>query len=360
MSVIKSAFKTVKKRFSTPPPTSNGDHTNLPNGRTSQSIATPRQSSFERARTTELKRLHDEKTKAAEFEKAMQLDPPEIQERYGKLPLVEVEEREEKAAFSITSLDDSYIGKEVTLRARIHHNRAVSAKLTFMVLRQQIQTLQAVLAVREGVVSETFVRWAEHLRSETVVLITGTIQSPKEPIKGATIHNLEILVDSLHVVSQLTQPLPFNVYDDELSKNPDDHVHNMSDRTRLEHRLLDLRSPATQSIFRINAAVCSIFRSHLDAQGFMEIHTPKLQGGATESGSSVFPVKYFGRTAFLAQSPQLAKQMAMSADFGKVYEVGPIFRAENSNTHRHMTEFTGLDLEMTMYELLSCFHKACP
>ena len=88
----------------------------------------------------------------------------------------------------------------------------------------------------------------------------------------------------------------------------------------------------------------------MDNLGFIEIHTPKLQGGATESGASVFQLDYFGRPAFLAQSPQLAKQMAIIADFEKVYEVGPVFRAEDSNTPRHLTEYTGLDLEMALEE----------
>ncbi len=91
-------------------------------------------------------------------------------------------------------------------------------------------------------------------------------------------------------------------------------------------------------------------REYLDNLDFVEIHTPKLQGAATESGSSVFKVSYFKGQAFLAQSPQLAKQMAIAADFGRVYEIGPVFRAEDSNTHRHMTEFTGLDLEMSFDE----------
>jgi len=88
----------------------------------------------------------------------------------------------------------------------------------------------------------------------------------------------------------------------------------------------------------------------LDSQGFIEIHSPKLQGAATESGASVFKVSYFKGNAYLAQSPQLAKQMAIAADFERVYEIGPVFRAEDSNTHRHLTEFVGLDLEMTIEE----------
>lgn len=118
--------------------------------------------------------------------------------------------------------------------------------------------------------------------------------------------------------------------------------------TRMESRPFDLRTAANQSIFRISSGVCNLFRDYLNSQGFIEIHTPKLQGAATESGASVFKVDYFQRPAFLAQSPQLAKQMCIAADMNRVYEIGPVFRAENSNTHRHMTEFTGLDLEMAL------------
>ena len=111
-----------------------------------------------------------------------------------------------------------------------------------------------------------------------------------------------------------------------------------------------LQTPTNQAIFRVQSAVCQLFRDHLNGQGFVEIHSPKLQGAATESGASVFKVGYFNTTAFLAQSPQLAKQMAIAADFEKVYEITPIFRAEDSNTHRHLTEFNGLDIEMAIDE----------
>lgn len=93
--------------------------------------------------------------------------------------------------------------------------------------------------------------------------------------------------------------------------------------------------------------ICQSFRNVLNSQNFIEIHTPKLQARATESGSSVFEVKYFNRPAYLAQSPQL-KQMSLAADFDRVYEIGPVFRAENSNTHRYLTEYVRLDLEMTL------------
>ena len=93
-----------------------------------------------------------------------------------------------------------------------------------------------------------------------------------------------------------------------------------------------------------------IIRGFLESNDFMEIHSPKLISTASEGGANVFEVKYFDKPAYLAQSPQFYKQMAICADFKRVYEVGPVFRAENSFTHRHLTEFTGVDLEMEIKE----------
>ena len=119
---------------------------------------------------------------------------------------------------------------------------------------------------------------------------------------------------------------------------------------RLNNRIIDLRVPTNQAIFRLQAAVGSLFREYLGGQGFIEIHSPKLIGGASEGGANVFKFKYFGTDACLAQSPQLYKQMALCADFDRVFEIGPVFRAEDSNTNRHLCEFTGLDMEMTIKE----------
>ncbi|CAF4732214.1 unnamed protein product [Rotaria socialis] len=116
--------------------------------------------------------------------------------------------------------------------------------------------------------------------------------------------------------------------------------------TRLDNRVIDLRTPANQAIYRVEAGVCKLFRDTLDAKGFVEIHTPKIISAASEGGANVFQVSYFKSDAYLAQSPQFYKQMAIAADFGKVYTIGAVFRAENANTHRHLTEFVGLDLEM--------------
>lgn len=116
--------------------------------------------------------------------------------------------------------------------------------------------------------------------------------------------------------------------------------------TRLNNRILDLRIPANQAIMRISGGICRYFRNFLDDRGFTEIHSPKLLGGTSEGGAEVFRLSYFNQPACLAQSPQLYKQMGVICDLERVYEIGPVFRAEDSNTPRHLCEFTGLDLEM--------------
>jgi nondiscriminating aspartyl-tRNA synthetase len=115
--------------------------------------------------------------------------------------------------------------------------------------------------------------------------------------------------------------------------------------TLLDLRPLSIRNPAVAAGLRIQSAVGHAFRECLDSLGFTEIHTPKIVEGGTEGGSQVFSVNYFDRLVTLAQSPQLYKQIAVGA-FERVYEIGAVYRAENSNTSRHLTEFTGLDLEL--------------
>jgi aspartyl-tRNA synthetase len=119
---------------------------------------------------------------------------------------------------------------------------------------------------------------------------------------------------------------------------------------RLKHRVIDLRTTTSQAIFRIQSGACGLFREFLLSKDFVEIHTPKLLAAASEGGANVFKVTYFDRSAYLAQSPQLYKQMLVTSDFERVFEIAPVFRAENSFTHRHLTEFVGLDLEMTFEE----------
>lgn len=294
---------------------------------------------------------HDEEERKERERKrleAYETDP--LKAHYGHMT-VHLKPGERQSLHDIAKME---VGAPVRFRARIHHSRAISSKITFMVFRHQLHTIQGVLTVEDGVVSDNMVRWAEDLHRESIVLVEGKVHAPQEAgqdkVKSTTIHEIEIKIEKLYLIAEPSATLPFQVDDAsrplEYYKNQDAHFTRVGERTRLNHRVLDLRTPVSQSIFRIHSAIVNLFREFLRAKGFTEIHSSKFQEGATESGASVFRVDYFRRNAFLAQSPQLMKQMCIAADMERVFEVGPVFRAENSNTHRHLTEFTGLDLEM--------------
>ncbi|EXJ57139.1 aspartyl-tRNA synthetase [Cladophialophora yegresii CBS 114405] len=289
------------------------------------------------------------------LEEAAKTETDEMKARYGDMPLMQSTSRNTHQRLDISTITEDMAGQEVVFRCRLHHVRSMGAKLTFLIFRQQISTIQGVLVEEPGKVSAIMIHWAEHLRTGNILLVKGVLQKPQIPVKSASIHTVEIKVSDLHVVVRRSEPVPFSVQEAEITildenEKVDGRQSQIPDRVRLANRIMDLRTATSQSIFRIQAAVGNLFRSALDEQRFVEIHTPKLQGAATESGASVFKVNYFGRSAFLAQSPQLAKQMAIASDFERVYEIGAVFRAENSNTHRHLTEYTGLDLEMAIEE----------
>ena len=124
-------------------------------------------------------------------------------------------------------------------------------------------------------------------------------------------------------------------------------VERSSIDQRIDYRWIDLRTDENQLMFKVQTVLVNAMRQYLLEDNFIEIHTPKLIGAASESGSDVFEVKYFDRNAYLAQSPQFYKQMAMASGFERIFEVGPVFRAEKSYTSKHTTEFTGFDLEFS-------------
>src|SRR5579859_1976726 len=221
-------------------------------------------------------------------ELAAEKEPKELRMRYGQTDLVEGYDQK---------IVEFKSGEDVKFRARVHTIRKMSSKLAFIVFRQQIATIQGVIREYEDVISTHMVRWAERIPIESIVLVGGTVQHTEEKITGTSIHDMELVIEELHVLSPPSNPLPFTVYQAEEESLKRDSEDSINDRQRLSNRLLELRTPTTQSIFRINAAICNIFRTVLNDQNFIEIHTPKLQAGATESGSSVFEVKYFNRTA---------------------------------------------------------------
>lgn len=274
-------------------------------------------------------------------------------EFYGVQPLNQSQSRTHRPRAQISSFS-SRDGEIVLFRARVHTSRAQGNKMVFLNLRQRIDSVQALLTVAEGKVSKQMVKWAASLADESIVLVEGTVQKTPELIESATVGDVEVLVTKIYLISGIDGRLPFSLDDasrpDSEKESSEVPYNRVLLDTRLNSRVVDLRTQANQAVFTLQAAIGDLFREFLSVKGFVEIHSPKLQGAATESGASVFKVSYFKGNAFLAQSPQLAKQMAIAADFERVYEIGPVFRAEDSNTHRHLTEFIGLDLEMTIEE----------
>ncbi|KAF8560406.1 aspartyl-tRNA synthetase [Imleria badia] len=274
-------------------------------------------------------------------------------DKYGKLPLHQSQSRPGRKRTDISTLSAQNDGEQVFIRARIQTSRLQGNKMVFLNLRQRINSVQALMQVTEGQVSKQMVKWAGSLAVESIVLVEGIVKKSPELIKSATVDDIEIHMSELWLMAGVESRLPFSLEDAGRSENAPE-VEGQFNRvlldTRLNNRVFDLRTVTNQAIFKLQHAIGDLFRSYLNSNGFIEIHSPKLQGAATESGASVFKVDYFKGNAFLAQSPQLAKQMAIAADFERVYEIGPVFRAEDSNTHRHLTEFVGLDLEMVIEE----------
>ncbi|KPI89026.1 putative aspartyl-tRNA synthetase [Leptomonas seymouri] len=225
------------------------------------------------------------------------------------------------------------VGLEVTVRARVERVRG-GGKLSFLHLRQPpLESLQAICVGKE------LTKQAKAITPESIVDVTGVMQRAATPIQSATCQYGELRVTSLRVVSAAATPLPFPYRD-----------ANTKLDTRLNHRVMDLRTSHMVATTRLVSALGECFRRELLARGFVEVHTPKLIATASEGGSNVFTVDYFGKPAYLAQSPQLYKQMMLMGDAMRVFEIGPVFRAENSITHRHLTEFVGLDGEMVIRE----------
>ena len=201
----------------------------------------------------------------------------------------------------------------------------------FLILRDKSGSVQVTLE-KDGSLEELN-KIVTNLKVESTVKVTGKILENEKVKLGG----LEVIPSSIEITSEPVEELPIN-YKDLNGTNLD---------TRMDYRFLDLRNTKNSLMFKVQSCLVEAMRDYLYKQGFDEIHTPKLIGAASESGSDVFEVKYFKGKAFLAQSPQFYKQMAIAAGMEKVFEVGPVFRAENSNTNRHATEFTGFDLEFS-------------
>lgn len=179
---------------------------------------------------------------------------------------------------------------------------------------------------------------------DSVITVTGVVKENEYVQLGG----IEIIPEEIKVES-VASPLPIQREEIPATKKKPAVPRSDLD-ARLDYRWIDLRTDRNQLMFKAQTVLVAAMREYLLRQSFMEIHTPKLIGAASESGADVFKVDYFGRNAYLAQSPQFYKQMAMAAGFERIFETGPVFRAEKSYTAKHTTEFTGFDLELSFIE----------
>jgi len=274
-------------------------------------------------------------------------DGPDVSNgKYGVQEMNQSKDKPSTVLIPVKELTTKMSEKMVNIRGRLHTSRA-KGKQCFFVLRQQQVTVQCLAYVSESV-SKQMVKFIAHISKESIVDVEAVVKKVDEKIESCTQQDVELHVTQVWVVSASDPQLPLQIEDAARKVTEEDEgtFARVNQDTRLDNRVLDLRTPTNQAIFRLEAGVCQLFRDTLAKKGFVEIHTPKIISAASEGGANVFKVSYFKGSAFLAQSPQLYKQMAIAGDFDKVFTVGGVFRAEDSNTHRHLTEFVGLDLEM--------------
>ncbi|KAG9448732.1 hypothetical protein H6P81_008697 [Aristolochia fimbriata] len=309
----------------------------------------------EAMKAEKLKRQQDAAAAAAALA-SLEVDP--LSGNYGDVPF---EDLRSKAVTGrkwteIQHLNVELEGKTVLIRGQAQAIRAVGKNMAFLVLRHKGFTVQCVVTATPELVSRQMVKFSASLSRESVVDVEGIISVPGIEITGAT-QQVEVQVRKFFCINKAVPNLPISIEDASRSDKEIEDAKKegvllvgVNRDTRLNYRVLDMRTSANQGIFRVQCQVENIFREFLLSQGFVGIHTPKLIAGSSEGGSAVFKLDYKGQPACLAQSPQLHKQMAISGNFERVFEIGPVFRAEDSYTHRHLCEFTGLDVEMEIKE----------
>ena len=224
----------------------------------------------------------------------------------------------------------AHIGERVYVRGWLQSLRQMGG-INFLVLRDGRGTLQAV-AESESEMAP-LVESAAGL--ESVIAIEGDVVEMPQAPGGIELHNLRI-----EVITPVREVLPVTLNKRRIAANL---------TTLLDHAAITYRNPQQRALLRLGAGVMAAFREVLTARDFTEIQTPKIVASATESGANVFELVYFGRSAFLAQSPQFYKQMLVGV-FERVFEVGPVFRAEPHDTTRHLNEYVSLDAEFGFIE----------
>ncbi|TFG34973.1 aspartate--tRNA(Asn) ligase [Candidatus Thorarchaeota archaeon] len=220
------------------------------------------------------------------------------------------------------------VGKEIVLIGWTHILRD-KGKIKFLILRDEHGTVQ--IAIPQTKVPEAVFETSSQLKPETAIAVHGTVVATTQLSSGA-----EVLPTKIRILNT-AERLPIDIVEGKVDIELD---------TRLNYRILDLRKPSINAIFRIQHSLVRFAREYLESQDFVEIHTPKIVAAATEGGANLFEVQYFEKKAYLAQSPQFYKQLMLLAGFGRVFEIAPVFRAEKHNTRRHVNEYTSFDFEM--------------
>lgn len=210
------------------------------------------------------------------------------------------------------------LGEEVSLKGWVHNRRQMGG-ISFLILRDKSATVQCVFEKTEIPLHES------------CVLVRGNVvEAPKAP------GGIEVQASHLSIISEATAPAPIEISKEDWHANPE---------TLLEYRHVSLRGVKAQATMKVQAELVKGFRAFLNAQGFTEIFTPKLVAAGAEGGANLFEVDYYGKRAYLAQSPQLYKQIMVGV-LERVFEVAPVYRAEQSHTSRHLSEYLSLDVEM--------------
>ena len=223
-----------------------------------------------------------------------------------------------------------YFGQNIEISGFVDNIRNLQY-VQFLVIRDISGKIQVTIEKNDE--NKELVEVVSNLTIDSTVKVKGVlVENEKVKLNG-----MELIPSEIVVTSKSNDELPLN-YRDSKSATID---------TRLNYRFLDLRNEKNTLLFQVQTCLVNAMREFCIKDNFVEIHSPKLIGTASESGSDVFEVNYFGEKAYLAQSPQFYKQMALASGFEKVFETGPVFRAENSNSYRHTTEFTGFDIEIS-------------
>ncbi len=227
---------------------------------------------------------------------------------------------------------EQFYDQEVLIQGFVENIRNLQYVI-FMIVKDETGKVQVTIEKENN---DELVKIVEDLTLESTIKVIGKcLNSPSVKLGGK-----EIIPKEIEVTSKSLEELPINIKDKDKTLR----------ETRLDYRFLDLRREDNNLLFKIETTFEHALREYCINNGFMEIHSPKISASAAESGAETFKLDYFGEQACLSQSPQFYKQMAMASGFGKVFEIGPAFRAENSHTSYHATEINMADIEISFID----------